>query len=154
MAVAGQREVGSQASLVELLLDVELEGGGCQKARRREPVQRRGGRHEHYIGGFIASFAVLAVLIQAPQGGQPLADQILVRRKRVVRQGLPVGEQRAAQLGREENDFLQQALGVSGVGRDNGHQPAGRFLALAELRQQQGVGRTHRAWQRVALVDL
>jgi hypothetical protein len=79
MVVAGQGELGLEAGFVQLLLDLELEGGGRQKAGRRQPVQRRGGRHDDHIGGIFLAILVLAVLVQAPKRSQPLADQILVR---------------------------------------------------------------------------
>ena len=92
-----------------------------------------------------------SLLADAPERGQPLADQVLVRREAVVGQRLPVGEQGAAQVGREEGDLVDQPLRVVGVGGEDGGRAAGRFFALGQLRQQQRVGRQRRARQREAL---
>jgi hypothetical protein len=53
-------------------LTLEVEGVAGQEGGRREPVQRGGGRHQHHVGLFLAD---------APQRGQALADQVLVRRE-------------------------------------------------------------------------
>jgi hypothetical protein len=83
----------------------------------------------------------------APQRGQALADQVLVRREAVVGQGFPVGKQRAAQLGGEEGHLVDQALGVAGIGRDDGRDAARRPLALRQARQQQRIGAARGAGQ-------
>jgi hypothetical protein len=145
VAVAGQRELGLQARFVELLLDLELEGVAGQEAGRRQAVQRRGGRHDDHVG---AGF--LVALLDAPQRGQALADQVLVRREGVVGQGFPVGEQRAAQLRREKCDLVHQALGRGGVRGDDGGELAGGFFAAAQACQQQGIGGTGGLGQGVA----
>ena len=88
----------------------------------------------------ITSAESLPPLADAPQAGQPLADQVLVRREGVVGQGFPVGEQHAADVGREEGNFFDQALGVCGVRRHDGGGAALGFFALGQLGQQQGVG--------------
>ena len=74
MAVAGQCELGFELGFVQLLLDLELEGVASQKAGRRQAVQRRGGRHDDQVGA-----AVFVALADAPERGQALADQVLVR---------------------------------------------------------------------------
>ena len=149
MAVAGQRQLGLEFGLVELLLDFEMKGVARQKTRWRQPVERRGGRHDDHVGA-----GILVALADAPQRRQAFADQILVRRKRVVGQGFPVGEQDATQIGREKRHFVDQALGIGGVGRDDGREPALVLFALAQLGQQQGIGRAGRAGQGVALARL
>ena len=93
VAVARQRQLGFEFGFVQLLLDLELKGVAGQKTGRRQPVQRGGGGDDDDVGA-----AVLVALADAPQRGQTFADQILVRRKRVVGQGFPVGEQRASAL--------------------------------------------------------
>ncbi|MOA45906.1 hypothetical protein D3C78_1683530 [compost metagenome] len=50
------------------------------------------------------------------KGGDPLGNDVLVRRKYVVRQGFPVGEVQHRQVGGEEPQFLLQALGALAVG--------------------------------------
>ena len=139
VAVARQGQLRLQPGLLELLLDLEVKGVARQKRRRREPVQRRAGRHHHHIR---------VALRNAPQRGQPFADQVLVRRKGVVRQRLPVREQAAAQLGREERDLIDQALRVRGVCRDDGGELALGLGALRHCREQQRVRRAGRARQR------
>ncbi len=140
VAVAGQRELGAELRLVQLLLDLEMEGVGRQERGRREAVERRGGRHQHHVGA-----GVPVLLADAPERGQALADEVLVRRERVVGQRFPVGEQRAAQLGREERHLVDQALRVGGVGRDDGGGAPGGLLALRDAREQQGVRAAHGA---------
>jgi len=142
MAVACQRELGLEFGLVELLFDLEVEGVARQERRRRQPVQRGGGRHQHHVG---PRFTIL--LADAPQRGQPFADQILVWREGVVGQRLPVREQRAAQCGREERHFLDEALRIGGVGRDDGGGVAGGLVAFGQAGQQQGIGAAHGAGQ-------
>ncbi|MDT4869611.1 hypothetical protein FQZ97_1046510 [compost metagenome] len=74
MLVAGQRELALELGLVELLLDLEVKGVAGQKGGRRQPVQRGGGGHQHHVGA-----GVLVVLLDAPERGQALGDQVLVR---------------------------------------------------------------------------
>jgi hypothetical protein len=145
VAVAGQGQLALEPGLVELLLDLEVKGVARQEGGRRQPVQRGGGRHHHHVGA-----GVLVALLDAPQRGQALADQVLVRREGVVGQGLPVRKQRAAQVRRKEGHFVDQALRVGGVGGDDGRQSPGRLFAGGQLRQQQGIGRAGRAGQGVA----
>ena len=110
MAVASQRELRFQPRFIELLLDFEFEGVASQKARWRQAVQRRGAGNDHYIG---AGF--LVALLDAPESRQALANQVLMRRKGVVRQCFPVGEQRTPQVGRKKRDLVHQPLGGGGV---------------------------------------
>ncbi len=135
VAVAGQCELRFQARFIELLPDLELEGVARQKGGRRQAIQRGGGRHDDHVrAGF------LVALLNPPQRGQPLADQVLVRRETVIGQGFPVGEQRAAQGRREKSHLVHQALGGSGVRCNDGGKFAGGLLALPQLGQQQGIG--------------
>ena len=143
VAVARQRELRLEFALVELLPHLELKGVASQKRRGREPVQRGGGGHEHHVGALL--FVALA---DAPQRGQPLADQVLVRRKGVVGQGFPVRKHGAAQLGRKKHHLVHQALGICRVGGDDGRHPPGGLVALGQLGQQHRVGRADRARQR------
>ncbi|MCY1525359.1 hypothetical protein D9M68_603350 [compost metagenome] len=142
VAVAGQRELGLELGLLQLLLGLELEGVAGQEGRRRQPVQRGGGRHQHHVG---------LLLADAPQRGQALADQVLVRRKAVVGQRFPVGEEGAAQFGCEEGDFVDEPLGVVRVGGEHRGGAARGLLAHAELGQHQRVGRQRGTRQRETL---
>ncbi len=142
VAVARQRELGLELGFVELLLDLEVKGVARQERRRCEAVQRRGGGHQHHVRP-----RCTILLADAPQRGQPLADQILVRREGVVGQRLPVGEQRAAQRGREERHFIDEALRIGGVGRDDGGRAAACLVAFGQAGQQQGIGAAHGAGQ-------
>ena len=138
MAVPRQRELGFELGLVELLLDLEVEGVARQERGRSEAVQRRGGGHQHHVG---------LTLRDAPQRGQPLADQVLVRAERVVGQRFPVREQRAAQAGRKKGHLVDEPLRVGGVGRDDGGGAACGLVAFGQAGQQQGVGAAHGAGQ-------
>jgi len=146
MAVARQRELALELGFVELLLDLEVKGGARQKTRRRQAVQRGGGRHHHHI-----SASVLVMLADAPQRGQTLADQVLVRREGVKRQGFPVRKQHAAQLGRKKRHLVDQALRIGCIGGDDGRHLATGFVPQSQLGQQQRVGRASGAGQGEAL---
>ena len=142
VGVAGQRELRLELGVLQLLLRLEMEGVAREEGRRRQPVERGGGGHQHHVGFLLAD---------APQRGQALADQVLVRREAVVGQRLPVGKQGAAQLGREEGDLVDQALGIVGIGREHGRGAARGLFAPRELGQQQRIGRQRGARQREAL---
>ena len=138
MLVARQRELGAQPGLVQLLLGLEVEGVARQKRRRSQAVQRRGGGHQHHVG---------LALGDAPERGQALADEVLVRRESVVGQRLPVGEHGAAQRGRKERHLVDQAPGIGGVGGDDGDGALCGFFALAQVGEQQGIAAACRAGQ-------
>ena len=70
MAVTGQAQLRFEPRFVQVLFHLEGEGVGGQKGGRGQAVQGGGGRHQHRVG-----FA----LGNAPQAGQALADQVLVR---------------------------------------------------------------------------
>ena len=76
-----------------------------------------------------------------------------MRREGVVRQGFPVGEHRAAQVRRKKRNLFHQALGGTGIGRDDGRGFAAGLLSLPQSGQQQGIGGTDRLGQGVALAD-
>ena len=142
MRVARQGQLGLELGFVELLLDLELKGVARQKGRRSQTVQRRGGGHQHHVGAF-----GMVALLDAPERGQPLRDQVLVRREGVIRQGFPVREHHAAQIGRKKHQLVHEALGVDRVTGDDGGELACFFLALSQLGQQHGIGRSGRAGQ-------
>ena len=103
VAVAGQRELRLQRGLVQPHLLLEVEGVAGHEAGRRQPRQRGGGGQQHHVEIAAA---------HAPQRGQALGDQVLVRREAVVGQRLPVREQRHAQIGRKERQLVDQPLCV------------------------------------------
>ena len=144
MLIARQGELGFELRFVQPLSHLEFEGVAGQERGRRQSVQRGGGRDEHHVG---------LPAGDAPQGGQSFADEILVRREAVVGQGFPIGEQHASQLGCKEGHFIQQSLGIQRVGRDHGHAPALRALALGQAGQPQGVPRARRAGQGETLAN-
>ena len=153
VVVPGQRELCLEFGLVQLLLDLEFKGVSRQKPRRRQAIQRGGGGYQHHISAFVALGPQAAVL-DAPQGRQPFADQVLMRRKRVVRQGFPIREHDTSDVGRKKRHFIQQTLSVCRVCRDDGQQLASGLFTGSQLRQQERVGRCHRAGQGVALAGI
>jgi hypothetical protein len=139
--VAGQRELRLQPGFVKLFLLLEVEGVGGQEAGRGQAHERRGRGKQHHVD---------VALPDAPQRGQPLGDQVLVRRERVVRQRLPVGEDGDAQARREEREFAFEPLRVGGLCGDDGGELLLRRTLLRVAREQQRVGRAERSRQRVA----
>ena len=63
-----------------------------------------------------------------------------MRRKIVVGQGFPIGEDRHAQLWRKEFQLILEPLRVARIGGDDRGDAAGGHLLQRELRQQQGIG--------------
>ena len=120
--VAGEHQLRLQPGLVQPLLLLEQEGGGGQEAGRREPGQRGGGGQQHDVD---------LALQHLPQGGQAFGDQVLVRAEGVVGQGLPVGKHRHPQCRVEEGQLVGQALGVGGLGTDDGQRPLPAGLGVA-----------------------
>ena len=139
VGVARQRELRAQLGFVELLLGLEVEGVAREERGRSHAVERRRRGHQHHVD---------LALRDAPERGQALADQVLMRRKRVVGQGFPIGKHGAAQLGREECHLVDQAARVRRIGGDDGHHMLLRLLALGQAREQQRVGRPRRARHR------
>ena len=90
VGVAGERELRLERRLVEALLGREVEGVAGHERRRREADERRRRRHQDDVD---------VAAPDSPERGQPLGDQVLVRRERVVGQRLPVGEDGNAERG-------------------------------------------------------
>jgi hypothetical protein len=176
VGVAGQRELRAQRRLVEPRLLAEVEGRGREEGGRRQAGERRargqqddvdavvafsaGGRLRRVGRGLrasgrrragVAAAQALALAMQAPQRGQALGDEILVRGELVPGQRLPVGEYGDAQVRREEGQLVGQALRVGGLGADDERQLPGRGAGRGEVRDQQRIGRAGRARQREAL---
>ena len=133
MAVARHGQLLFQLGVIQPLLDFEMEGVCRQKRRWRQTVQSGGGRHQHHIR---------QALRDTPQGGQTLADQILVRRKTIVGQGFPIGEQHTGQVGLEKLHFFQQTLRIESVGAYQADTAALRFFTRHQSRQQSSISGT------------
>ena len=133
VAVTGQGQLRFQSRFVQLLLDLEVKCVGRQKRRWCQAIQRGGGRHQNHIG---------VALGNAPQRGQSFADQVLVRRETVIRQGFPVGKQHASSVRREERQFIQQTLGIKGVGGEDGQSATVCEFTVYQRRQQGRIRRT------------
>ena len=127
VAIACQRQLPFELGLVELLPGFELKRISRHKTRRCQAVQRGGGGDDDHV-----RTRIFFALADAPQGGQALANQILVRRKAVVRQRFPVGEQGTAQAGREKSNLVEQTLGIGGIG---GNHRQGQTSGLFPLTQ-------------------
>jgi hypothetical protein len=124
MRVSGQRQLLLQAIGREPFAAFEEEGVGGEVGGRRQPVQHRRDRYDEHVA-FVATRLVKRC--------QPFRDQVLVRREVVVRQRFPIREQVGAQLGGEEADLVQDALGTGGVFGDDGERA--RRLRQAGERQ-------------------
>jgi hypothetical protein len=103
--------VARRRELLLQLLEIEL-GAGAEEERVRRDIggrthahERRGCRHDRDV-----EFAAL----DAVERGEPLGDEVVVRRELVVRQRFPVGKQARAKLRREPADFVEQALRIEG----------------------------------------
>ncbi len=176
--VAGQRQLRAQRGLVQARLLLEVEGGGGQERRRSETGQRGAGGQDHHIHAFVVFLVrgdalggirrrlalrggdrhagvgaaqALALAVQAPQRGQALGDQVLVRRELVVGQRFPIGEHGDAQVRREERQLVGQALAVGRLGADHQRQLPLRGARGRQVGDQQRIRRAGRARQRVAL---
>ncbi|MPM49584.1 hypothetical protein SDC9_96314 [bioreactor metagenome] len=133
MRIARQCELRAQPRFIQLLLGLEVEGVARQERGRGYTVQRRRRRDQHHVG---------LALRDAPQRGQALADQVLMRREGVVGQGFPVGKHGTAQLGRKELHLVDQPARVRRVCCDDGHHMLLRLLALGHACEQQRIGRS------------
>ncbi len=132
MAVSGKRHLLAQLVQVEPFAALEEEGICGQIFDRRQRIQRGGHRHHQHVAGPAAHMM---------QRRQPFGDQVLVRRKVVVGQRLPVRQQMHAQAGVEERNLLDQPLRFLRVRGDHDH----RRVFCGVLRQCQRVGRTLQA---------
>jgi hypothetical protein len=130
--VAGGRELAAQILHGKALADLQLESAPGDVGGRAEPHQRRRRRDD----GEVEVGALDAI-----ERRQPLGDEILVRRKLVVRQRLPVGQQAGPQPGREPVDLLEQALRVLRGRGDDGERSFGR----GEAGERERVGRAGEA---------
>jgi len=142
---ADPRSVVAQSPLEE---DPRLKTVWAGPAFPKDVPQGRGPAHTPRAPVHAGAWA--HPMLKAPQGGKPLRDQVLVRRKGVVRQRFPVREDGAAQVGREERDLVHQPLRVGRVGGDQRGDLPRSLAGQRELRKQQRVGRAQRAGHGVA----
>ena len=131
MAVARKRKLRLECCLIKLLPRFEMEGVSRQKRGRSQLVKRRGGWNNHHIGTIVP-----AVLADAPQGCQTLANQVLVGRKAVVRQRFPVRKKRTTQAGGEKRQFFKQAPCVSRISRNYGRATPCCLIAHGNVGQE------------------
>ena len=134
--VAGQRDLAAEFLGVDGLALLEGEGVGRHELRRGQPIDGGRGRHQQ---------DVQLALHGRPQRGQTLGNQVLVRREAVVGQRFPIRQQADAQLRAEPRDFVEQALGIVGIGCDDGEQLAG--MAAGDFSQRQGIRGTRQGRQ-------
>lgn len=131
MFVARLDQLGRQHIARELLAAREHEAAaGHQRTGRQQQRRRCGGGHEH----------VDVALKQTPQGVQPVADQVLVRRKVVVGQGLPVGKELQSESWIEPSELLHHPLGIGRLGGEH-HDPPWR-QCTSPVGKQIGIART------------
>ncbi len=70
VVVPGQNELGAQRGFVERLALAEIEGVGREELGRGQPLDGGIGRGDDHVD---------LLVVDGPEGGQPLGDQILVR---------------------------------------------------------------------------
>ncbi len=125
--VSRRRELGTQLIGREPCSLFEMERAGGQILHGREPAERRRDRQDHHLE-------------RAPgkliERREPLGDQVLVRRKLVVGERLPVGKQAHLDRRIEKRNLVQQPLRVRPGSGDDGDGMA----RSRELRDQQRVG--------------
>jgi hypothetical protein len=125
--VAGGRELGTERVHGKPLAGLEKEGPSGYVRGRAEPHQRCRRRHD----GDVEVAALNAI-----ERGEPLGDEVLVRRELVVGQRLPVGQQAHAQRRREPADLLDEALRILRVRADDRE----RLLQVGETRERERIG--------------
>ena len=142
--VTGQRQLGAEGLGVELLAVFEEKGISRQISRRGKAIGGRRRRHQQHVA-FAAHDAV--------ERRQPFRNEIVVRRKAVVRQRFPVRQQTHAQTGCKPRDFIEQTLRIVGARRQYGEQRvfAGLKRQLRDLQRvrRAGKGRQHGAFARL-----
>ena len=132
MLIAGQRELRAQAIDIERFALLDEKRESREIGRRREAVKRSRRRDDHHIA-IAARHAV--------ERRQSLRHQILMRRKMIVGQRLPVGQDGDLQRRSEPRDLGSQPLRGKRIGADDGQQlPALRGIGR-RLRKRQRVGR-------------
>ncbi|MNN37316.1 hypothetical protein D3C81_1512550 [compost metagenome] len=92
---------------IQLLADVQHQAATEQEAGRCQAVQGGGDRHHENA---VIKFR------QPVQAGDPLGDDVLVRREQIVGQGFPVWERQYRQLRRKKAQLLLKPVSALAVG--------------------------------------
>src|SRR6185436_6472473 len=127
MGIAGETQLLAQGFGRQSGALPEEEGVPGNETGGRQSVQRGGDRDDCNVEGLVRNLI---------KGGETLRNQVLVRRKTVIGECLPVRQQEYPEFGREERQFHAQAFGVL---RCFG-QYQQRSGATHERGQRQGVG--------------
>ena len=133
MLVAAERELRAQRIDVELLALRQKERKCGEIRWRRETVECGRRRDEEHVA--LAARRVV-------ERSQPLGHQILMRRKVIVGQSLPVGQRGNAQARREPCDLRSQPLCCERLRADDRGQLAAFRGVERVLRQRERVRRT------------
>jgi len=115
VAVARHGELTAQRFGLDARALLQEEAVGGEELDRRQALERGGHRHDQHIAD---------VMRDVVERGEPLGNEILVRRKIIVGQRFPVREQIDAQPGLEEGQFLREALAVERLAGEDGKRPA------------------------------
>ncbi len=118
--VTGEGELAAQRIDVEALPLLQEEREPGEIAGGRKAIERGGRRSDHDVA-FAARDPV--------ERGEALGDEILVRREMVVRQRLPVGQQRDLETGCEPGDLLDEALRGERIRSEDGDHAGARAQA-------------------------
>ena len=116
-----------------------------QEGRRRQAVKRR-------LDGDQQDVAV--VPLQCRECGQPLRDQVVVWRERVVGQGFPVRQLANTALGQQPLQFIIEALPLQRIGREYYDQRRCLGRPCHQLGDQQTLGAGRDRWHDVTLADI
>jgi hypothetical protein len=117
MAVSGERELAAKLRALELLALSEEERVSGEVLNGRQPVERRRHRHDRDVELTVHHLV---------ERGEPLRDEIAVRREMIVRQRFPIGKEMHLQRRVEERNFFEQALRVRGAFGDDEHGASAR----------------------------
>ena len=129
--VARDVELMPQLVRIDARLLFEKESVGCEEFDGRKLVKRGACRYDNDIQ---------TPLHDPVQGGKALRDQVLMRREIVVGQGFPVGEKACFEFGAKIADFVEKALCVQRLFRDDDEW----FGFCGDSRKQERVARPAR----------
>ena len=132
VGVAGERQLRAQPIDIEPFV---LRQEKCERTDvcgRRESIERRRRSDQHYVA---------VTSRDAIERRQTLGHQVLVRRKMIVGQRLPVGQDGNAQRRRKPRDFLGKALRRERVGTNHRDELFALRGVDSDLRQSQRIAR-------------